>query len=75
MKIAILVELGLPLHKVPMLTFYRLYKEVTQTVEAINPSTLFQGLPSAVIGKQDIVKEQKNVIFSTILTHTQPNNI
>ena len=57
-----------------MLTSYPLHKDVTQTVEGIHPSTL-SGLPSAVIGKQEIVQKQKNVIFTTILTHTQSNNI
>ena len=47
-------------HKVPVLTIYILHKDVTH-VEA----TL--GLPSAVIGKRVVVKEQKNVDFATIL--------
>ena len=49
-----------------------------QEVETVHPSTLYLGLPYAVIGKQEIVQKQKNVNFATHLrclkSHTRTKN-
>ena len=61
-------DIGRIRFKLPQSAFtHILNKCVSQTVEAIYPSTLFLALPSAVIGKQEIVQKQKNVNFATIL--------